>query len=118
VTGQKVAVAARKASPLTGAAYLVLPLASWIETEGTLTSSTGRVQLARRGLFPRGQAKPAWEILALAGRQLGVEVPTPLTPRTFFEAMAAEVPPFAAMTWRRLATEPGIPVLEEVAHVG
>jgi len=118
VTGQKVAVVARKSSPLTEAAYMVLPLASWIETEGTLTSSTGRVQLAQRGLFPRGQAKPAWEILALTGRQLGVKIPSPLAPRTFFEAMAAEVPAFAGMTYRRLGTEPGIPVLEEVAHVG
>jgi predicted molibdopterin-dependent oxidoreductase YjgC len=83
-----------------------------------VTSSTGRVQLARRGLFPRGQAKPAWEILALAARQLELTVATPLAPRTFFEEMAAEVPPFAGMTWRRLTTEPGIPVLEEVGHVG
>ena len=120
LSGTSVAVLARVATPLTGVAALTLPRASWIETEGTVTSSTGRVQLIQRGLWPRGESRPVWEILALLARELGVELPiqAPVSPRGIFEQLTAEVPGFAGMTYRRLSTEPGIPVLEEVAHVG
>ncbi len=111
---------ARVHSPLTRRAVLVLPKASWIETEGTVTSSTGRVQLIERGLWPRGESRPAWEAIALLGRALGADsgLPAPRSPRQVFEELSAQVPGFAGMTYRRLAGEPGIPVLEEVADVG
>ncbi len=114
-----VAVLARRETPLVARAALRLPEASWIETEGTVTSSTGRVQLAQRGLFPRGEARPAWEVLSLLAVRLGLEERHAAGAREVFEAMVAEVPAFAGMTWRRLEREPsGIPALEEVADVG
>ncbi len=51
---RQVAVLARYRTPLVDAASIVLPLASWAETDGTFTSSTGRVQLARKALPPVG----------------------------------------------------------------
>ncbi len=118
VTGQRLTVMARTHTPLSRTAELVLPVASWLESEGTYTSSTGRVQLAGRGLYPRGQAKATWEILWLVAVARDLEEQPSVRPRHVFETLAAEVPAFAGMTYRRLASEPGIPALEEVPHVG
>lgn len=118
LAGRQLTVAARTKTPLTEAAMAVLPVASWLETEGTYTSSTGRVQLARRGLFPAEQARPLWETLSLTATSLGLADEPASNARTVFEELAAKVPAFAGMTWRRLQMEPGVPVLEEVPHVG
>ncbi len=115
---RQVAVLARRRTPLVNAASIVLPAASWAETEGTFTSSTGRVQLARRALPPSGQARPPWEIVYRLALELGIEQERALTPRTLFAEMAAEVSAFSGMTWGRLAAEPGMPVHEEVPRVG
>lgn len=120
VAGRAVAVIGRRSTPLTGAAGLLLPAAGWAEGEGTYTSSTGRVQLARRAFAPQGQVRPAWEILHRLGVRLGAldaDDREP-SPRRLFEELAASVPAFAGMTYRRLQAEPGIPLLEEASHVG
>lgn len=118
LSGRRLAVIARTETPLVQNAELVLPVASWLEGEGTYTSSTGRVQLARRGLFPAEQARPLWETLSLTASSLGLADEPASNARTVFEELAAKVPAFAGMTWRRLQMEPGVPVLEEVPHVG
>ncbi len=118
VGDRRLAVLAREHTDVSRRAELVLPAASWVETEGTYTSSTGRVQLARRGVFPAEKAKPPWEVLHLIGAELGAVSPGTPSPRSVFEELVGEVPAFAGMTYGRLAVEPGIPVLEEVPHVG
>jgi formate dehydrogenase major subunit len=118
VGDRRLAVLAREHTDLSRRAELVLPVASWVETEGTYTSSTGRVQLARRGVFPAEKAKPPWEILHLVGAEMGIVAPGTPSPRSVFEELVGEVPAFAGMTYRRLEVEPGVPVLEEVPHVG
>jgi len=119
VKGRAVAVLARTSTPLVRSARLVLPAASWVETEGTYTSSTGRVQLAHRGFGPLAEAKPVWEIVSLLGQRFGLADLGKVTPRTIFERLVAEIPAFAGVTYRRLAIEPGVPVLEgEATDVG
>lgn len=118
LSGRGVAVLARTHTPLSRQAALQLPVASWAETEGSYTSSTGRVQLARRAFVPRGQARPAWEVLFALGVALGVEEERTVSPRTLFDELAAEIPAFAGMSHRRLASEGGIPTREEVPDVG
>jgi predicted molibdopterin-dependent oxidoreductase YjgC len=93
-------------------------MASWIETEGSYTSSSGRVQLARRGFFPKAQARPTWQILFDLAVALGIEEERTVSPRTLFDQLAAEIKAFSDMSHRRLASEPGVPVLEEVPDVG
>ncbi|MFV2073549.1 MAG: 2Fe-2S iron-sulfur cluster-binding protein [Thermoanaerobaculales bacterium] len=118
VAGREVAVLGRTETPLTAAASLVLPLASWAETEGSYTSSTGRVQLAQRAVPPKGQARPAWEVLFRLAVELGIEEERTVSPRTLFAELAAVIPAFAGMTFGRMAAEPGMPVIEEVTGVG
>ncbi len=49
-------------------ADVVLPAASFAETEGTYTNASGRVQRLRAGMRCRGQSRPDWRIVAdLAG---------------------------------------------------
>ena len=117
-TGRPIAVMACRRTPIADAASLILPLASWAETEGTYTSSTGIVQLARRALPPAGQARPPWEVLHSLARHLGHEQERVLSPRVLFAEMAAEISAFAGMTFGRLMTEPGMPVHEEARGVG
>jgi len=118
LVGRSVAVSARVHTALSRGAELVLPAASWIGMEGSYTSSTGRVQLTRRGFYPLGTSKPLWEILWLLSVQLGLEKERTVRPQTVFSELAEQVPAFAGMTYRRLANESGIPVLEEDEHVG
>jgi predicted molibdopterin-dependent oxidoreductase YjgC len=51
-------------TPTVGAAHAVLPIASFAETEGTLTSMEGRVQRVRATTDPPGEARPGWQVLA------------------------------------------------------
>jgi len=116
--GRSTAVMARGRTPIVDAASLVLPLASWAETEGTYTSSTGIVQLARQALPPAGQARPPWEVLHSLARHLGHEQERIMSPRVLFSEMAAEIGAFSGMTFGRLMSEPGMPVHEEARGVG
>ncbi len=116
--GRLVSVMGSRQTSLSKVAELQLPTANWVEAEGTLTSSTGRVQLAARARGPRGLGRPAWKVLVDLGTRLGAPLTHLDGARAIFEDMAAEIPAFAGMAYRRLATEPGIPVLEEVSHVG
>ncbi len=119
VANQRLVALTRTHTPQSRKADLVLPAASWIGMEGSYTSSTGRVQLTKRGIYPVGQAKPVWEILFLLGVILEVEEERAITPRMVFEELVTEVPAFAGMTYPRLASESGVPVLlEEVPNVG
>ena len=118
LTHQRVAVTARCHTRISRHAELVMPAASWVETEGSYTSKTGRVQLARRAFAPRGQARPVWQILALLAAEMGLESQSTTTVRTIFESLATEIPSFAGMTYKRMKGSPGLPVLEEAPHAG
>jgi NADH-quinone oxidoreductase subunit G len=111
-------VMARVHSRLSESASLVLPTASWVEREGSYTSSTGRVQRGERAMYPAAEAKALWEILALLLGRIKPDRTMPVSPRAVFKELAEEVPAFAGMTYHRLAVEPGVPVLEEVPDVG
>jgi NADH-quinone oxidoreductase subunit G len=56
-------------------ADVILPGAAYTEKDGTYVNTEGRVQLARRAVFPPGEAREDWKILrALSG---GVGQPLP-----------------------------------------
>ena len=114
---RRLAVVSRTATPLANAAELLLPAASWAETEGTYVSSTGRVQLARRALFPKGQVRPLWRILYELSVAAGISEDRTVSPRILFESLAASIAAFDGVTYQRLQIEPGIPVPEEVLDV-
>jgi predicted molibdopterin-dependent oxidoreductase YjgC len=51
-------------TPTVKAAHAVLPIASFAEIEGTLTSMGGRVQKFRVATEPPGEARTGWQVLA------------------------------------------------------
>jgi NADH-quinone oxidoreductase subunit G len=82
-------------------AHLVLPLAAWVEREGTFTNFEGRVQRFRVALEPLGEAWPAWDLL---GRVLGKLGGGPGATRAeqWFRALAEAVPAFAGLTYQAI----------------
>ncbi len=116
--GKTLAVAARTETVLTRAAELVVPLASWTETDGTYTSSTGRVQLARRAFAPAGQSVPAWQFLHSLAAGLGLELSSKAAVEVLYAALAAEFPVFEAVDFGTGGHRFGLPVDQEVPNVG
>ena len=51
-------------TPTAHIAHVVLPIASFAETEGTITSMEGRVQRLHVATAPPGEARPGWQVLA------------------------------------------------------
>ena len=59
-------------TPTTRAAPIVLPIASFAESEGTTTNLEGRVQRVRPAALPPGDARPGWQVLAELSAVLGL----------------------------------------------
>ncbi|HEU5195320.1 MAG TPA: molybdopterin-dependent oxidoreductase [Methylomirabilota bacterium] len=97
--------------------HWVLPLATWVERDGTYTNFEGRVQRFRTAVDPVGQALPAWDVL---GRVLTAVGGTPAGSRAehWFRELARAVPAFAGLSYQSIgdhgqmiagATSSGVP---------
>ena len=51
-------------TPTVSAAHAVLPMASFAETEGTITNMEGRIQRLHAANNPPGEARAGWQVLA------------------------------------------------------
>ncbi|WP_417487952.1 NADH-quinone oxidoreductase subunit NuoG [Maricaulis sp.] len=56
-------------------ADLILPSAAWTEQDGLFANTEGRVQLAYRATFPKGDAKEGWAIFRALSERLGKTLP-------------------------------------------
>ena len=56
-------------------ADLILPGAAWTEQDGLFVNTEGRVQLAARAVFPKGDAKENWAIFRALSERLGKTLP-------------------------------------------
>jgi len=56
-------------------ADVILPAAAYTEKSGIYVNTEGRVQLANRVVFPKGQAKEDWSILRALSEHLGQTLP-------------------------------------------
>jgi NADH-quinone oxidoreductase subunit G len=56
-------------------ADVILPGAAYTEKSGIYVNTEGRVQLANRAVFPKGQAKEDWAILRALSEHLGQTLP-------------------------------------------
>lgn len=56
-------------------ADVILPGAAYTEKDATYVNTEGRVQLARRSVFPPGEAKEDWAILRALSERLGKSLP-------------------------------------------
>ena len=76
------------------AADVVLPGAAYTEKNATYVNTEGRVQQARLAVFPPGEAKEDWKIIAELAQNLGVDLGLG-TLKQVREAMVKAAPHFA-----------------------
>lgn len=83
-------------------ADVVLPAQSWAERDGTFTNTERRVQLFRRAIRPRGEARPDWEIIQEIANAMGAEWHYESSGEIMRE-IAERVPLYSGMDYERLA---------------
>jgi NADH-quinone oxidoreductase subunit G len=85
-------------------APLVLPLAAWVERDGTFTNFLGRVQRFRAAVEPHGDALAGWDLFGRILHTLGG--PAPLgRAELWFRELAKAVPAFASLTYQTIGSE-------------
>jgi NADH-quinone oxidoreductase subunit G len=77
-------------------AHVILPATSALEKDGTFTNLEGRTQRARPALPPPSGVAPELEVLAAAGRHLGLDLPA--SPARAFARVAEAAPLFSGLT--------------------
>ncbi len=85
--------------PTAEVASWLLPVASLAADEGTFTSSGGHVQRFAPAVATAGEARPAWQILHMLARGLGVTTLDFPSPAAIFAALAAKEKAFAGLAW-------------------
>ena len=91
-------------TPAAQAAHVVLPMATWVETEGTFTNTERRVQYTVPAVEPQKGAVPQWAILMELARRMGKPFDS-RTPADVFAELAVRLPLFAGLTYEKLAAE-------------
>ncbi|HEX4095533.1 MAG TPA: NADH-quinone oxidoreductase subunit NuoG [Caulobacteraceae bacterium] len=56
-------------------ADVILPGAAYTEKQGLYVNTEGRVQMAQRAVFPKGEAREDWTILRALSERLGAKLP-------------------------------------------
>ena len=79
-------------------ADVILPGAAYTEKPGIYVNTEGRVQLAPRAVFPKGEAKEDWTILRALSAELGAVLPYD-TLDELRAALMADHPTFAAVDY-------------------
>jgi NADH-quinone oxidoreductase subunit G len=82
----------------------LLPVRSHAEGEGTFTNVEGRVQRFWPALHAPGEARPAWQVLALVAAALQGEAEVPGHAAEAFDHLAAAHPAFQGLSYQLLGT--------------
>jgi NADH-quinone oxidoreductase subunit G len=85
-------------------ADVVLPIGTYVETDGTFTNFAGRVQRLRTAVPPPGEGRAGWFVLAELLALLGGP-PAPAGAEAVFAALGADGPAFAGQTYETLGAE-------------
>jgi formate dehydrogenase major subunit len=88
-------------TPTTELAHVVLPAASFAETEGTFSNSERRVQRVRQAIPPM-QGKANWEIIQELSTRLGYPM-SYTSGEEIFDEVASLAPSYGGMSFKRLA---------------
>jgi NADH-quinone oxidoreductase subunit G len=85
-------------------ANVVLPIATYAESDGTFTNHAGRVQRFRQAIAEPGQSRPGWRVLAdLVAATAGTSAPADAA--ATFAALAAEGGAFAGLDYERVGEQ-------------
>jgi len=81
---------------------ILLPTATWVETEGSFTNCEGFVQRIAAPVFPFKQSRPLWQIVQELGARMG-SVHHFRSASAIFERLSEEIPAFHGIHYRELA---------------
>jgi predicted molibdopterin-dependent oxidoreductase YjgC len=83
-------------------AHVILPAATFLESNGTYTNGERRIQRIRKALEPPGQAKEDWLIVAELAEVMGRPIVSSRDVSDIWDEMAALTPNFAGINYDRL----------------
>ncbi|MDQ3713961.1 MAG: molybdopterin-dependent oxidoreductase [Acidobacteriota bacterium] len=86
-------------------ADVVLPAASFAETDGTFTNNTGFVQRVRQAVEPVHQAKADWIITSMIAREMGADFGYNFSASAAFRTLADSVEAYAGLRYPHLKDE-------------
>jgi NADH-quinone oxidoreductase subunit G len=86
-------------------ADVVLPAASFAETDGTFTNNDGFVQRVRKSIEPVNQSKPDWMITARLAKELGTDFGFDASASAVFREIAERVPAYVDLRYPLLKDE-------------
>ncbi|MDT4953368.1 MAG: NADH-quinone oxidoreductase subunit, partial [Acidobacteriota bacterium] len=89
----------------TSYADVVLPAASFAETDGTFTNNDGFVQRVRQSIPPVHQAKQDWIITAQIAKALEVDFGFQMSASNVFKEIAAKIPAYNGLRYPLLKDE-------------
>ncbi|WP_239472112.1 molybdopterin-dependent oxidoreductase [Streptomyces sp. NEAU-S7GS2] len=89
-------------------ADVVLPVASWLEKEGTFVNFDRRFQRVRAAVAPPGEARTDFEAVHAVAAAMGVDLGCP-TPAAALDGCGRLAPVFAGLSHGRLDREGAIP---------
>jgi formate dehydrogenase alpha subunit len=75
-------------------ADIVLPQATFLESEGTYVNVEGRIQKSGQTIDSRGESKPGWQIIAALAEKMGLSGFSHKSAAGVFEELAKTVPAF------------------------
>ena len=86
-------------------ADVILPAASFAETDGTYTNNAGNVQRVRQAIDFVNQAKPDWMITEAIAKEMGVDFGYQKSAPMVFKAIADEVAAYEGLRYPQLKDE-------------
>jgi formate dehydrogenase major subunit len=97
-------VAASYPSAVTERADVILPVPNWLEMDGSVTSSEGRIQRYSRAILPPADLKLGWEIFAKLAERLGSKAVAFTSVDEVYEDIVKTVPGYDG-DWVRAASD-------------
>jgi formate dehydrogenase major subunit len=82
-------------------ADVILPATTFMEKDGTYTNTDRRVQLGRKVLEPRGQARPDWQIIQDMSNRIGLPMDY-ASPSEIFDELVSVTPNYAGLSHENL----------------
>lgn len=92
-------------TPTAQLADVILPGASFAETDGTFTNTERRIQMVRRAIEPVGNAKYDWKIVGLVAKRMGYDGLTYSHVIEINREITQHTPIYGGITWDRLLSD-------------
>ncbi len=94
-------------NPFTEFAHAVLPIASYIESEGTYTNTERRIQLSAKKADPPSGILPGWRLVCELAKKAGASW-NYASPADVMNEIAAVTPPYSQVSYEKLRKSFGI----------